>query len=103
MTETLPTWLRVVDGGVTVAVAAQPSAKKSEVVGVHGEALKIKVASPPVDGAANAALLAFLATKLGVKQREVTLVRGASSRQKVVEIKGVTPAEAAARLAPPPG
>lgn len=96
----LPPWLREVDGGVTIAVAAQPSAKKSEVVGLHGDALKIKVASPPVDGAANEALCAFLAERLGVRARDVSLLRGATSRQKVFEIKGVTAEQASARLAP---
>src|SRR5690606_14969842 len=60
-------WLRVVAGGVTVAVAAQPGARKSEVAGTHGDALKVRVAAPPVEGAANAALGELLASLLGVR------------------------------------
>lgn len=103
MSEPLPPWLRVTADGVTVTVAAQPNARHSEVVGLHGAALKIKVASPPVDGAANAALLAFLAESLGLKARDVSLLKGAASRQKVVEIRGVTPDLVVSRLAPPAG
>ena len=103
MTKSFPAWLRVTASGITVAVAAQPNARRSEIVGCHGDALKIKVASPPVEGAANEALVRFLADKLGIKQRDVLLLRGPSSRQKVFEIRGVTPETAEACLAPPEG
>jgi uncharacterized protein (TIGR00251 family) len=95
----LPPWLRAIDGGVTLALAVQPNAKASSIAGVHGDRLKVKVASPPVDGAANAALCAFLAARLGVKERQVSVARGATGRQKVIEIIGITAEEAAARLA----
>lgn len=95
-----PAWLKAKGDGVTVTVVAQPNAKATEIAGEHGEALKIKVASPPVDGAANDALLDFLAAKAGVKRRAVTLVRGQTSRQKVFEITGITLEEARLRLAP---
>ncbi len=65
----------------------QPGAKRTEVAGVHGDALKIRLAAPPVDGKANAALLRFLAAAFGVPQRAVTLVRGETSRQKTVRIE----------------
>ncbi len=85
-----PPWARKVDDGVTVAVAAQPGAKRTGLAGTHGDALKIKVSAPPVDGAANEELGAFLAALCGVKVRDVELVRGATSRQKVFLIRGVT-------------
>ena len=93
-------WLRATDGGVTVAIYAQPNAKRAGIVGIHGEALKIKVASPAVDGAANASLLEFIAALVGVKSRDVTLVRGAANRQKVIEIRGISLAHARTSLAP---
>lgn len=76
----------------------QPRANRTEVAGRHGSDLKIRVAAPPVDQAANEALLAFVAHKLGVRRRDVRLVAGATGRRKVLEIDGVTAAEAQARL-----
>jgi len=65
----------------------QPGAKRTEVAGVHGDALKVRLAAPPVDGKANAELLRFLADAFGVPLRQVALVRGETSRQKVVRIE----------------
>ena len=67
----------------------QPRARRSEVVGPHGGALRIRIAAPPVEGAANEALVAFLAGRLGVPRSAVTLRRGTTGRRKVVEIEGV--------------
>ncbi len=66
----------------------QPGAKKTEIAGEHGDALKIRLAAPPVDGKANAALLSYLAQAFGVPQRQVILKQGDTSRRKVVEISG---------------
>ena len=85
-----PSWIKATSDGVAISIHAQPNAKRSEVVGVHGDALKIKVASLPVEGQANDVLLAFLAQVFGVKARDLELRSGASSRRKVVEIKRVT-------------
>lgn len=71
-------------------VHVQPRASRSEVVGTHGAALKVRLLAPPVDGAANDALVALLAEKLGVPRRDVRIVQGATSRAKVVEIDGTT-------------
>ncbi|HZT02199.1 MAG TPA: DUF167 domain-containing protein [Steroidobacteraceae bacterium] len=68
----------------------QPRAKRTEVAGRHGSDLKIRIAAPPVDHAANEALLAFVAQRLGVSQRNVRLIAGVTSRRKVLEIEGVT-------------
>lgn len=86
------TWLTADGDGVTLRLHIQPGAKKTEVVGMHGEALKIRLAAPPVDGKANACLLAFLADQLGVARSAVSLVSGEASRAKRVRINGVDPA-----------
>ena len=75
---------------IRVNVHVQPRASRSEVVGLHGAALKVRLHAPPVDGAANDALEALLAKELGVPRRDVRIVQGATSRAKVVEITGTT-------------
>ena len=75
---------------VRVSVHVQPRASHSEVVGLHGTALKVRLQSPPVDGAANASLEMLLADRLGVPRRAVRVVAGAASRAKTVEIHGTT-------------
>jgi uncharacterized protein (TIGR00251 family) len=77
-----------------VVVHVVPRAKVTEVVGRHGDAVRIRLAAPPVDGAANAELVRFLADRLGVPQSAVTIVRGAAGRRKTVAILGVTAAAA---------
>lgn len=84
-------WLHRDGDDVILDLHIQPGAKKTEVVGPHGDALKIRLAAPPVDGKANAALLAFLAAKLGVGKAAVGLVSGQASRAKRVRIAGLTP------------
>ena len=79
-------WLRIAPGMATIVLHIQPGAKKTEIVGTHGDALKIRLAAPPVDGKANAELVRFLADAFGVPQRQVTIVRGETSRQKSVRI-----------------
>lgn len=79
-------------------VHAQPGAKTSSVAGMHGEALKIRIAAPPVEGKANAALIAFVAAQLGVARRLVTVERGESSREKLLRI--ADPTADPARLLP---
>ena len=83
-----------------ITLYIQPRAKRTEVAGRHGSDLKIRVAAPPVDQAANEALLAFVAQKLGVRQRDVRLIAGATSRRKVLEIDGITDEQIQALLAP---
>jgi uncharacterized protein (TIGR00251 family) len=80
----LSAWARKITGGWLLAIHTQPGAKKNEVAGVHGDALKIRVAAPPVEGRANAALAAFIAKSLGVPRNSVTVVKGESSRRKTV-------------------
>lgn len=76
-------------GAVRFAVRVQPRASRSEVVGLHGDALKIRLAAPPVDGAANEALVELLATLLGVPRRAVRIESGLANRSKLVEVDGV--------------
>jgi len=91
------TWLRAGEGRITLTLHIQPGAKKTEVVGLHGDALKIRLAAPPVDGKANAALIGFVAERLGLAKSAVSLKSGQTSRRKVLEVIGA-PADAAQRL-----
>ena len=85
--------VRSVEGGVEISVRAQPRASRTEVAGAYGErAVRIRLAAPPVDGAANEELVAFLAELLGVRSRDVELVRGHGSRSKSVRVARVDPA-----------
>ncbi len=93
-------WLRADKDGVVLSLHIQPGAKKTEIVGPHGNALKIRLAAPPVDGKANAALLAFVAAKLGAGKAAVELVSGETSRAKRVRVAGITPQQALAGLQP---
>lgn len=80
-------------------VRVQPRAKRSEVAGQRDGAVVIRVAAPPVDGKANAALLAFVADRLGLSKSAVSLKSGQTSRRKVVEV-AEPPADAVQRLLP---
>ena len=82
----------------TVAIKVIPNAPRTEIVGRLGGAVKIKVHAPPVEGRANEALCEFLAEKLRLPRRAVTVLRGTSSQQKVIRIQGLTSAEAQLRL-----
>ncbi len=92
-------WYRVAaDGRVTLTLHIQPGAKRTEFAGRHGDALKIRLAAPPVDGKANEALLRFVAETLHLPKSSVALKSGQTSRRKVVEVIGAT-AEEIARFA----
>lgn len=94
--------LRSAQGGVTLAVRAQPGAKKTAIVGVYGEGaaaqLKIAVQAPPVEGRANSALIEFLAEMLGVPKSYVELVSGELSRSKVFLLRGVSLGQIEAKI-----
>jgi uncharacterized protein len=79
-------------------VYIQPRASKSEVAGMHDGVIKIRIAAPAVENAANLALVEFVAEVVGVAKRSVRIVSGGASRRKVLEIDGVTEAELSARL-----
>jgi uncharacterized protein (TIGR00251 family) len=79
-------------------VHVQPRASRTEVVGRHGHAIKIRVAAPPVNGAANEELVRFLAERLGVRRAFVRVASGTSARDKRIEIDGLNTARALERL-----
>lgn len=84
--------------GVEVAVLVQPRASRSRVVGEHDGQLKVQLAAPPVEGAANEALQVLLAEVFGVPRRSVRLISGETSRRKRVHVAGVTLAQATAAI-----
>ena len=90
--------LRAVAGGVTLAVRAQPGAKRTVVVGVYGEGvaaqLKIALQAPPIEGRANEALVHFLAAMFDIPRARVELLSGELSRSKVFLLRGVTEEQA---------
>lgn len=81
-------WYRRNGEVLTLTLHIQPGAKRSEVAGLHGDALKIRLAAPPIEGRANEALLKFVAELCGVPVRQVELKQGAQSRHKVVAVTG---------------
>ncbi len=81
-------WYRRNGDVLTLTLHVQPGAKRTEVAGLHGEAMKIRLAAPPVEGRANEALLKFIAESFGVPLRQVELRQGGQSRHKVVAITG---------------
>lgn len=82
----------------TLAIKAIPNAPRSEVIGWLGDALKVKVHAPPVEGRANEVLCKFLADTLGLPRRAVTVLRGDTSRQKILHLTGLSLAEAKQKL-----
>lgn len=78
------------DGGVIFAVRVQPRASKSEVAGELDGALKVRLAAPPVDGEANEELIRFLAKLLDVSRREIALISGQTSKNKIVRVDGIS-------------
>jgi uncharacterized protein (TIGR00251 family) len=86
---------------MALSIYVVPRATRTEVVGLHGDAIRIRIAAPPVDRAANAELIRFIAERLGVGRGAVTIKTGGSSRRKALEIAGVTPQEARRRLLAP--
>jgi uncharacterized protein (TIGR00251 family) len=96
--------MRATANGVTLAVRAQPGAKKTAVIGIYGEGssaqLKIAVQAPPIEGRANEALIAFLAEMFDLPKSAIELTAGELSRSKVFLLRGVTFAAAQSLLGP---
>lgn len=86
-------------GGVTFAVKVHPRAKKNAITGEVGDALKVSLIAPPVDGKANAACIEFFAKLLKVPRASVSIASGETSRSKVVRVNGLSAEEVRARLA----
>ena len=87
-------------GGARVRVHVVPRASRTEVCGMQGDALKVRLQAPPVDGKANAALCAFVADAAGLPKRAVSVVAGETSRSKTLFAAGADPAALAAALNP---
>lgn len=80
------TWLSQTKAGIRIAVQVSPNARKSEIVSGDGDALRVKLQAPPVDGKANDALVQFLAKKLRIPRKQVTITHGQTNRRKLLEI-----------------
>ena len=81
-------WCRRTEGGWTLAAHVQPGARRSEIAGLHGDRLKVRIAAPALDGRANDALVAFIAQQLGVPKVRVAVVKGERSRDKLIAVSG---------------
>src|SRR5690242_14557534 len=95
---TIPGFLRAQPDGSLLAIKLQPRASHNEIGEAVGTELKIKVTAPPVDAAANGALIELLARELGCARGRVELVRGQKSRHKIVKLHGFTPEAAIQKL-----
>ena len=82
----------------SIGIYVQPRASKTEISGMHDGLLRIRLAAPPVDGAANTALVAFIAERLNIAKSRVRVVSGLASRRKVVRIEGMSENAVAAAL-----
>ena len=85
----IPSWLRQTAAGVELLIYVQPRASRDQLVGVQGDELKVRLAAPPVEGAANAACCAFFAKLCHLPKSRVTLAAGESSRHKRLLLSGV--------------
>src|SRR5436853_2055078 len=96
----LPSFLRAQPGGVLLAVKLQPRASVNEIGEPLGDELRIKVTAPPVDSAANEALVRLLALQLDCPRNDVELVRGHSSKHKTIRLHGMSAEAVLGRLRP---
>ncbi len=83
-------WCEEKDGALFIKIHVQPRASKNEIVGIYGDALKLRLTSPPLEGAANALLVKFLAKTLAVPKSQINIVSGEKSRQKRIKIDCLT-------------
>ena len=100
MTEAPVTFARDIPDGCTLNVRIHPGARKNAITGTHDSALKISLTTPPVDGRANEALIAFLAEALQIPKSRIALLTGQTSRTKTLRITGKSAAEVQAALDP---
>lgn len=98
----LPAWLQIRANGVALHLLVQPRASKNEVVGAQGEELKVRLTSPPVEGAANRLCCEYIAKRLGLAKSAVILEAGEISRHKRLFLPGVSAAEVLSALTGPP-
>lgn len=86
------------NGGIQFKVKVQPRSAKNEIKGLQGDALKIKLTAPPVDGEANLACVSFLSDLLGIPQRRIKIVSGFTNQQKLIRVEGLTREEIISKL-----
>ncbi|MBR6463712.1 MAG: DUF167 domain-containing protein [Verrucomicrobia bacterium] len=86
----IPSYLKDCASGCTLSVRLQPRASRNEICGEMGDSLKIKVTAPPVDSAANSLLIEFIADLLHISKGSVQILKGHTSRNKILQITGVT-------------
>ena len=86
-------WIRETSKGVILPVRAVPRASKNEIQGVHGDALKVRLQAPPVEGKANQALILFLSEALDISRSQLSIASGETGRNKAVLITGITKAK----------
>ena len=91
-------WIREISKGVLLPVRAVPRASKNEIQGVHGDALKVRLQAPPVEGKANQALIRFLSDALNIPRSQLSIASGETGRNKAVLITGTTKAELIRKL-----
>jgi uncharacterized protein (TIGR00251 family) len=89
---------REVPGGVELRVWGKLTVARSEIVGLHGEALKIRIAAPAGEGRANETLVEFLADFLGLSRSQISIIRGEKTREKVLFLRGIKAEELAGKL-----
>lgn len=94
-------WINQSNNGVIIIVHAVPRATADAVQGLHGDALKIRLHAPPVDGKANEALISFLSRKLNIPKGYIAVKSGANQRRKIISISGLTKSEIEKRLLNP--
>ncbi len=92
--------IRDTASGATFMVRVHPRAKKNAIAGVIGDALKLSLTAPPVEGRANEAAIAFLADILRLPRASISIAAGQSSRNKLIRVAGISAADVAARLGP---
>ena len=98
---TAPLAIRDISDGCTLPVRVHPGARRNAITGIHDGALKVSLTTPPTDGRANQALIAFLAGELHIPRARVILLTGAASRTKSLRISGLTAAQLRAALHAP--
>lgn len=86
------------NGTVTLTIKVVPRANQNQIVGIEGDALKIRLNAPPVEGKANSALIQFLAEMLGVARTQIEIIAGHSARRKIVRVRGISVDEVKAKV-----
>ena len=87
---TISSWIREKDGSIIIDVLVSPKAQKNQIVGIHDNRLKVKVAAPPVDGKANAELISFLAEVIGIRTYQIEIESGHTNKKKTLKLTEVT-------------